>query len=104
MAQVHDSDGWADRPRVAFGGLSAIVAGAGPPVVLLHGVGLRAEAWGAVMDRLAGDFLMIAPDMPGHGESALGAVSVLSDYVNAVASANANRVLMLKRTAFQGGK
>ncbi|WP_278921645.1 alpha/beta fold hydrolase [Pseudophaeobacter profundi] len=56
-------------PRSEVAGLSAIVAGAGRPVLLLHGVGLRAEAWGAQIEALRGSYQVIAPDMPGHGHS-----------------------------------
>jgi pimeloyl-ACP methyl ester carboxylesterase len=38
-------------------------------VVLLHGVGLRAEAWAAQIEALSQRFAVIAPDMAGHGES-----------------------------------
>lgn len=61
---------WTTRPRSEFGGLSAIRAGAGPTALLLHGVGLRAEAWNAQIEALAGRFSIVAPDMPGHGASA----------------------------------
>ncbi len=44
--------------------------GAGPPLVLLHGVGLRWQIWGPVIDRLARDFDVIACDSPGFGRSA----------------------------------
>ncbi|MFN3643612.1 MAG: alpha/beta fold hydrolase [Gemmobacter sp.] len=44
-------------------------AGEGAPLVLLHGVGLRAEAWGPQIGALAGAHRVIAPDLPGHGES-----------------------------------
>lgn len=60
---------WTTRPRSEFGRLAAIRAGAGPRVVLLHGVGLRAEAWGAQIDALSARFEVIALDMAGHGES-----------------------------------
>lgn len=33
-------------PRSERAGLAVLEAGAGRPVVLLHGVGLNAEAWG----------------------------------------------------------
>lgn len=49
--------------------LSCIVAGDGPPVLLLHGVGLQAAAWGPQIDALSGRYQVIAPDMPGHGDS-----------------------------------
>lgn len=61
---------WTTRPRSEFGGLAAIDAGAGPLVVLLHGVGLRAEAWNRQSDALAPQCRVVAVDLPGHGESA----------------------------------
>jgi pimeloyl-ACP methyl ester carboxylesterase len=44
-------------------------AGSGPPLVLLHGVGHRRQAWRAVLDRLTPHRDVIAVDLPGHGES-----------------------------------
>ncbi len=41
-------------------------AGAGEPLLLIHGVGLRAEAWAPQMRLEAHVF---AVDMPGHGDS-----------------------------------
>lgn len=46
-------------------------AGAGPPLLLVHGVGLRAEAWGPQMAALSAQHRVIAVDMPGHGGSSL---------------------------------
>lgn len=46
-----------------------IKAGAGAPLLLIHGVGMRAEAWGPQIAALANGFHVIAVDMPGHGES-----------------------------------
>ncbi|HTW01045.1 MAG TPA: alpha/beta fold hydrolase [Streptosporangiaceae bacterium] len=43
--------------------------GSGPPLVLLHGVGHRRQAWDAVLDRLAPHRDVILIDLPGHGES-----------------------------------
>lgn len=43
--------------------------GSGPPLVLLHGVGHRRQAWGAVTDLLAPYRELILVDLPGHGES-----------------------------------
>jgi pimeloyl-ACP methyl ester carboxylesterase len=43
--------------------------GAGPPLVLLHGIGHRRQAWDAVSDRLAPYRDLIVVDLPGHGES-----------------------------------
>lgn len=44
-------------------------AGDGPPVLLIHGVGLRAEVWGPQMLALSATHKVLAVDMPGHGES-----------------------------------
>jgi pimeloyl-ACP methyl ester carboxylesterase len=50
-------------------GLAYERAGSGPPLVLLHGVGHRRQAWRAVLDRLTPHRDVIAVDLPGHGES-----------------------------------
>ena len=78
---------WTTQPRSDFGGLAAIDAGAGPRLLLLHGVGLRAEAWSRQIEALSAEFRTIAVDLPGHGQSPMpiGAQS-LSDYTEAVAA------------------
>jgi pimeloyl-ACP methyl ester carboxylesterase len=43
--------------------------GSGPPLVLLHGVGHRRQAWGAVLERLTPHRDVVLVDLPGHGES-----------------------------------
>jgi pimeloyl-ACP methyl ester carboxylesterase len=50
-------------------GLAYERLGSGPPLVLLHGVGHRRQAWGAVLDRLTPHRDVILVDLPGHGES-----------------------------------
>lgn len=56
-----------------------IEAGSGEPLALIHGVGMRAEAWGPQMN-LPG--CVIALDMPGHGgTTALPKGALLLDYV-----------------------
>jgi pimeloyl-ACP methyl ester carboxylesterase len=47
-------------------------AGSGEPLVLIHGIGHRRQAWYPVLDRLAEEYDVIAVDLPGHGESADG--------------------------------
>jgi pimeloyl-ACP methyl ester carboxylesterase len=47
-----------------------VAEGAGEPLVLVHGVGLRLEAWAAQIEALAATHRVIAVDMPGHGGSA----------------------------------
>lgn len=73
---------WTTRPRSrAPGDLAVWQIGEGPPLVAIHGVGLRAEAWAGVMPVLANSFTVFAADMPGHGGSPLGSVTTLPDYV-----------------------
>ncbi len=43
--------------------------GEGPPLVLIHGVGLSRNMWAAQVSALAARFRVIAVDMPGHGQS-----------------------------------
>ena len=44
--------------------------GSGPTLLLLHGVGHHWQAWQPVIERLAGEFDLIACDSPGFGRSA----------------------------------
>jgi pimeloyl-ACP methyl ester carboxylesterase len=48
-----------------------IVAGAGDPVLLIHGLGGSLEAWGFNMIELSKHFQVYALDLPGHGLSQL---------------------------------
>jgi len=60
--------------------------GAGPPLVLLHGVGHHWQAWRPVIDLLAGEFDVIACDSPGFGRSApltAGIEPTIPSYVDA---------------------
>lgn len=43
--------------------------GSGSPLVLLHGIGHRWQAWEPVLDRLASSHDVIALDLPGFGNS-----------------------------------
>jgi pimeloyl-ACP methyl ester carboxylesterase len=43
--------------------------GAGPPMVLVHGLGGACENWLAVGDRLAEHARVLAPDLPGFGRT-----------------------------------
>ena len=42
----------------------------GETLVLIHGVGMRIEAWGPQIERLSRDHRIVAVDLPGHGFSA----------------------------------
>jgi len=46
------------------------VAGAGPALVLVHGIAGSSATWARVMPELARTHTVIAPDLLGHGESA----------------------------------
>ncbi len=48
------------------------VAGEGPVLLLIHGMGGTFENWSEVIDPLARRHTVIAPDLPGHGTSAPG--------------------------------
>ncbi|WP_064685050.1 alpha/beta fold hydrolase [Rhizobium bangladeshense] len=57
-------------------------AGSGEPLVLIHGVGMRLEAWTPQIAFLSAGHRVIAVDMPGHGESVkLPAGSRLEEFV-----------------------
>lgn len=72
-------------PRSEIAGLSAINVGQGQPIVFLHGVGLRAEAWRAQIEAFCQTHNVIAPDMLGHGENPRPAASVtLQAYVQSI--------------------
>lgn len=55
--------------RVAGGRVTYDRAGTGPPLLLLHGDGESGRSWSAVMPRLAERWDVIAPDLPGFGDS-----------------------------------
>ena len=43
--------------------------GAGPPVVLIHGLGLNRKMWQWQLDALTPDFTVVCYDLLGHGDS-----------------------------------
>jgi pimeloyl-ACP methyl ester carboxylesterase len=60
-----------------------IEAGAGEPLVLVHGVGLRAEAWLPQISGLSDRLRVAAVDLPGHGGSTpLSEGARLPDFVD----------------------
>ena len=44
-------------------------AGSGPALLLVHGMGGGYENWREVIGPLARNHTVVAPDLPGHGES-----------------------------------
>jgi pimeloyl-ACP methyl ester carboxylesterase len=49
-------------------------AGEGPPLLLVHGIAGDSRTWREAMRYLARSHRVIAPDLPGHGDSAAGSV------------------------------
>ncbi|HYU57694.1 MAG TPA: alpha/beta fold hydrolase [Actinomycetota bacterium] len=49
--------------------LSAYMLGEGPPLLLLHGLGGAKVSWMPLLAPLSERYRVIAPDLPGHGES-----------------------------------
>lgn len=61
-----------EREHIALGGadLSYLIAGDGPPVVLLHGIPTGAELWRDLLPPMAtAGFRVVAPDLPGYGHT-----------------------------------
>ena len=46
------------------------IAGSGPPLLLIHGIGDSSQTWQDLIPILARNHLVIAPDLLGHGSSA----------------------------------
>jgi pimeloyl-ACP methyl ester carboxylesterase len=45
------------------------IAGSGPAILLIHGIGDNSTTWNAVQAKLAQRFTVVAPDLLGHGRS-----------------------------------
>src|SRR5690349_13338945 len=79
-----DGTGIAAR-QVRAAGTSTLVleGGDGPPVVLLHGPAGNATHWLRALPELARTHRVVAPDLPGHGdtETADDALAWLGDLI-----------------------
>lgn len=51
------------------GRLSCLTDGQGPPLLLLHSLGVSSESWSKVIEPLARNYSVYAWDMMGHGDS-----------------------------------
>lgn len=72
----------AERTLDLAGVQTAVLEGGdGPPVVLLHGPGEYAAKWVRVFPELAKSHRVIAPDMPGHGNSVVSGGPIEADRV-----------------------
>lgn len=72
--------------------------GAGSPLVLLHGIGHRWQAWEPVMDRLAAEHV-VAIDLPGFGASAFEGAYDVPEAVDRLAACFAELGLMRPHVA-----
>jgi pimeloyl-ACP methyl ester carboxylesterase len=45
------------------------IAGSGPAILLIHGIGDNSTTWNTIQAKLAQRFTVIAPDLLGHGQS-----------------------------------
>ena len=59
------------RVRTELGEIATLQAGAGDPVLLLHGLGATKASFLPTVAALAGDHRVIAIDLPGFGDSAM---------------------------------
>ena len=78
-----DGADWPNRAASRFvtaGGLRwhVQVMGQGPVLLLLHGTGASTHSWRDLTPMLAKDFTVVAPDLPGHGFTAMPASRGLS--------------------------
>ncbi|HEY7747556.1 MAG TPA: alpha/beta fold hydrolase [Aestuariivirgaceae bacterium] len=63
-------------------GTRGTVTGSGPPLLLLHGVGLDHHMWQAQVHRFAQSHAVICYDLLGHGESPkISSAAVIGDFV-----------------------
>src|ERR1700687_1464564 len=75
VASTHAADfgpGFKTQSVAVDGGtLSVTVGGSGPPVLLLHGYAETSRMWKPLATVLAPRFTIIAPDLPGIGDSSI---------------------------------
>ncbi len=68
MAQIRRGD--VETVRIHGHERAYLKVGKGPALLLIHGIGSRHETWLPVVDELARNHTVIAPDLLGHGQSA----------------------------------
>ena len=87
--------------QLSLHGTALEISGSGPPVVLLHGVGLNQSIWAGQVKALESDFQVITYDLLGHGRSAAAhANAPLADWVDQLNSVV--RDLALEKFALVG--
>ena len=87
--------------QLSLSGTALEISGSGPPVILLHGVGLNQSIWAGQVKALESDFEVITYDLLGHGRSgAAAANATLADWVDQLNGAV--RDLALEKFALVG--
>jgi len=81
-------------------GISYHRQGYGPLLVLIHGVGLRAESWFRYPELLSQDFDLIILDLPGHGDSRPLSIENHSASLTMYAQSISNFVLKITQQPF----
>jgi len=71
--------------------LHYLTAGHGPAVILLHGFAETSRMWQPLIPLLAEKFTVIAPDLPGIGDS-----SIPMDKIDMITSANRVHALIIR--------
>ena len=66
-----DTDGVIESRRAEVEGFNFqfLTAGSGPCVILLHGYAQTSRMWRPIIPLLAQKFTVVAPDLPGIGDS-----------------------------------
>jgi pimeloyl-ACP methyl ester carboxylesterase len=57
------------RVPIIGGTLAVTLLGSGEPLLLVHGLGGTRQTWDGLLQALARTHMVIAPDLPGHGDS-----------------------------------
>lgn len=87
--------------QLSLHGTAVEISGIGPPIILLHGVGLNQSIWAEQVRALASDFQVITYDLLGHGRSAAARISApLAEWVDQLNSVV--RDLALEKFALVG--
>jgi magnesium chelatase accessory protein len=69
---TQDGKDWPNREASRFHAAAGIdwhvqIMGSGPVLLLLHGTGAATHSWRDLLPELAQHFMVVAPDLPGHG-------------------------------------
>ena len=86
MTDAKDLAGFEERrAEVAGASLRYLVGGAGPPLVLVHGLAGAASNWVELAPLLACRYRLLIPELPGHGGSEpLAAAPTLDPFADSV--------------------